>query len=58
MSEIAARDRSPCAPDGETRRDFLYLATAAVAAVGTAVAVWPLIDSMNPSAEVLALSSV
>jgi len=43
--------------DGETRRDFLYLAAAAFGAVGTAAVVWPLIDSMNPSAEVLALSS-
>ncbi len=43
--------------DGETRRDFLYLAAAGFGALGTAVAVWPLIDSMNPSAEVLALSS-
>jgi len=45
------------AEDGETRRDFLYLAAGAVGAVGTAVACWPLADSMNPSADVLALSS-
>ncbi len=43
--------------DGETRRDFLYLAAGAMGAVGTALAVWPLIHSMNPSAEVLALAS-
>lgn len=42
----------------ETRRDFLYLATGAVATVGAAAAIWPLIDSMNPSAEVLALATV
>jgi ubiquinol-cytochrome c reductase iron-sulfur subunit len=42
----------------ETRRDFLYLATGAVGALGMATFVWPLIDSLNPSAEVLALSSV
>ncbi len=41
----------------ETRRDFLYVATGAVAAVGAACAVWPLIDQMNPSADVLAVSS-
>lgn len=41
----------------ETRRDFLYLATGTIAAAGTAAAVWPLIDSMNPSADILALSS-
>ena len=44
-------------PEGEARRDFLYLATGALATVGTAAAVWPFIDSMNPSADVLALSS-
>jgi len=42
----------------ETRRDFLYLATGAVAIVGAGAAVWPLIDSMNPSADVLALATV
>jgi ubiquinol-cytochrome c reductase iron-sulfur subunit len=40
-----------------TRRDFLYIATAAVAAVGTAAAVWPLISQMNPDASVLALAA-
>ena len=42
----------------ETRRDFLYLTAGAMAAVGTALAVWPLIDSMNPAADVRALVSV
>ena len=41
----------------ETRRDFLYVATGAVAAVGAACAAWPFIAQMNPSADVLALSS-
>jgi len=41
-----------------TRRDFLYIATGAVGAVGTAAAVWPLIDQMNPDASVLALSTI
>ncbi|WP_232845895.1 ubiquinol-cytochrome c reductase iron-sulfur subunit [Aurantimonas marina] len=49
----------PPAEGAETnRRDFLYVATGAMAAVGTAVALWPFIDSMNPAADVLALSSV
>ncbi|MCH8154297.1 MAG: ubiquinol-cytochrome c reductase iron-sulfur subunit [Proteobacteria bacterium] len=43
--------------DGETRRDFLYLAAGAMGVVGTAFVTWPLIDSMNPAADVLALSS-
>jgi len=40
-----------------TRRDFLYLATGAVTAAGVAAVAWPLIDQMNPSADVLALAS-
>lgn len=43
--------------EGETRRDFLYIATAAFGVVGAAAVVWPIIDSMNPSADVLALAS-
>jgi len=39
------------------RRDFLVLAAGAMGAVGAASFVWPLIHSMNPSAEVLALST-
>jgi len=42
---------------GGTRRDFLYLATASVAGFGVASLAWPLIDQMNPSADVLALSA-
>jgi ubiquinol-cytochrome c reductase iron-sulfur subunit len=41
-----------------TRRDFLYIATGAVAAVGAGLAAWPLIDQMNPSSAVLALASI
>jgi ubiquinol-cytochrome c reductase iron-sulfur subunit len=44
--------------EGATRRDFLYIATAGAGTVGTLVTLWPLIDQMNPSADVLALSSV
>jgi len=54
MTDTAQPARSE---DGETRRDFLYLAAGALGAVGTGIAVWPLIDSMNPSAEVLALAT-
>lgn len=41
-----------------TRRDFLYYATAGAGAVATGAAVWPLVDQMNPSADVRALSSI
>jgi ubiquinol-cytochrome c reductase iron-sulfur subunit len=36
------------------RRDFLYIATGAAAAVGTGFSLWPFVDQMNPSADVLA----
>ena len=37
-----------------TRRDFLNLAAVAFVSVGTAAALWPFIDQMNPDASVLA----
>ena len=41
-----------------TRRDFLFYATGGTAAVGAGAAVWPLINQMNPSADVKALASI
>ncbi|MGF1608500.1 MAG: ubiquinol-cytochrome c reductase iron-sulfur subunit [Kiloniellales bacterium] len=46
------------ADEGETRRDFLYLAAGAMGTLGTVIALWPFVDSMNPSAEVEALASI
>jgi ubiquinol-cytochrome c reductase iron-sulfur subunit len=57
MAEASAERREVAGEEG-TRRDFLYLVTGAATAVGAAVLIWPLIDSMNPSADVLALASV
>ena len=37
-----------------TRRDFLYVATGAVGAVGAAFTAWPLISQMNPDASTIA----
>ena len=39
------------------RRDFLTLLTVATGTVGAGAFAWPIIDSMNPSADVLALAS-
>ena len=39
---------------GETRRDFLTLAAGAITAIGAACAIWPFIQSMEPSGDVLA----
>lgn len=44
--------------DSESRRDFLYLSAVAISAVGTGVALWPFIHSMNPAADTLALSTI
>ena len=57
MSQSDAHDTHD-AHGGGTRRDFLYIATAATGAVVAGAAVWPLIDQMNPSADVLALASI
>jgi ubiquinol-cytochrome c reductase iron-sulfur subunit len=47
----------PQLDEGETRRDFLLIATGAVGVVGAALAAWPFIHSMNPAADTLALAS-
>src|SRR5260221_5701668 len=55
LADAATRD----AHAGEvTKRDLLQLITGAGAGIGAAAIAWPLIDSMNPSKDVLALSSV
>jgi ubiquinol-cytochrome c reductase iron-sulfur subunit len=45
-------------PTGPTRRDFLTITAGAVGAVGVCSVILPLVNSMNPSADVLALASV
>jgi ubiquinol-cytochrome c reductase iron-sulfur subunit len=42
---------------GPPRRDFLKLATAAMGGIAVGAFAWPFIQSMNPSASVLALAS-
>ena len=39
------------------RRDFIVVATYAMAGLGAAAVAWPLIDQMNPAADTLALAS-
>ncbi len=41
-----------------TRRDFIHYATGGAGVVAAGAAVWPLVDQMNPSADVQALSSI
>ena len=42
------------AEDGIKRRDFIHVATGAMAAIGASLAAWPFIDQMNPAANVIA----
>ncbi|WP_298427113.1 ubiquinol-cytochrome c reductase iron-sulfur subunit [Rhodoblastus sp.] len=44
----------PGEPAAATRRDFLFIATGAVAAVGTAATIWPLLSQMSPDAQTIA----
>ena len=41
-----------------TRRDFLMLAAGGMAAVGVGAAIWPLVDSLNPAADALAVAEL
>ena len=56
MSNTATPEQS-AEVDDKSKRDFLFISTAAVGAVGTAFAAWPFIDQMNPAADTLALST-
>ncbi len=55
----AQQDTAPLPDDmpGIKRRDFLYIATGAVASVGALLAAWPFVDQMEPGADVLAAGS-
>jgi ubiquinol-cytochrome c reductase iron-sulfur subunit len=44
--------------EGVRRRDFLNIAAVSAAGVGAAATLYPLINQMNPSADVLALASI
>jgi ubiquinol-cytochrome c reductase iron-sulfur subunit len=52
-----ATAHTPDGPADPGRRDFIHIAAGAVAAGGAAMLAVPLIDQMNPSADVLALAT-
>lgn len=52
MSQVQEQDVD------NTRRDFIYYATAGAGVVTVGAAVWPLVNQMNPSADVQALSQI
>merc|ERR1712065_120661 len=60
LQESGMSDTAPTTDESgnSQRRDFLYLATAAMGAVATGAAIWPLIDSMTPAADVRSQSTV
>ncbi len=44
--------------DDKSRRDVMLIAAGGFTAIGTAAALWPLLDQMNPDASTLSLASV
>lgn len=52
-----ATEDDPSGPENPRRRDYLTYAAVSFAGVGAGVVVLPLVNSMNPSADVLALST-
>ena len=58
MAETEGSEQTEDGHVGETRRDFLQLATGAFAVVGAAAVAWPLVHQMNPAADTLALASI
>ena len=52
-NEIANKEKKQ---ETEKRRDFLFTSSYALGAVAVGVAVWPLIDQMNPDASIKALA--
>lgn len=59
MADTARSGQKGGGGDGaHGRRDFLYLATGAMGAVGVAVVAWPFIDALNPSADVMSLATI
>jgi ubiquinol-cytochrome c reductase iron-sulfur subunit len=55
VSNVSSTPTGASLPE-PTRRDFLYIATAAMGTVGVAATLVPLIDQMNPDASILAAS--
>lgn len=48
----------PATPESQPRRDFITLSAIAMGGLGGAAFLWPFVQSMNPSADVLALASI
>lgn len=57
MSETLHKETAQDAVDGE-KRDFIFIATGAVAAAGAASLVWPFVMQMGKAADTLAAGSI
>ena len=57
MDKVESKDKNNVSSVDEEKRDFLYITTAGLAIAGGGATVWSLIDTMNPSKDVLALAS-
>ncbi len=57
MSDTADVAAETSEEEEKSRRDFLIVATSTIGGLGTAIAVWPFIHSMNPAKDTLALST-
>lgn len=55
--EVDGKPLEDCGP-GVRRRDFINIAAVSFGTVGAGAVLYPLIDQMNPSADVLAVASV
>lgn len=53
-SSVSATRKATTVPEETTRRDFLYIATAAFGGVGAALALYPFINQMEPDASTIA----
>jgi len=59
MMATPEENEQPGAPDeGVRRRDFINIAAVSAAGVGGVALLYPLVNQMNPSADVLALASI
>ncbi len=56
--ESVAADQGDLTYQDPNRRDFIHIAAGAAAVGAGAMAVWPLVNSMNPAADTLALSTI
>lgn len=54
---MSAQQNPPLKGEDSGRRDFLFLTAGAMGAVGAGATLWPFVNSMNPAADTLAMST-